>query len=88
MNYKNAKQVLPENLVKEIQKYISGQYVYIPIEDQKKKNWGELSGTKHEINLRNKEIVQLHKNGISIDELTERFYLSCHSIKKIIYKNK
>lgn len=34
VNYKNANNILPENLVSEIQQYVQGQYIYIPIKDK------------------------------------------------------
>jgi hypothetical protein len=33
--------ILPDNLVREIQKYIQGEYLYIPSEPGKRKKWGE-----------------------------------------------
>lgn len=40
MKYRNASHVLPDKLVKEIQKYVNGEAIYIPKPDEKKK-WGE-----------------------------------------------
>lgn len=31
MNYENANTILPEHLVEELQKYIQGEYLYIPV---------------------------------------------------------
>ncbi len=31
MKYINANMILPEKLIEEIQKYIQGKYIYIPI---------------------------------------------------------
>ena len=30
MNYKNATQILPQELLTQIQKYIDGEFIYIP----------------------------------------------------------
>jgi hypothetical protein len=40
--YKNAKDILPKNLVKEIQKYIQGAHLYIP--QNNRKVWGTDTG--------------------------------------------
>lgn len=34
MNYKNANLILPDRLVQEIQQYVQGEYIYIPIKDK------------------------------------------------------
>lgn len=34
MKYKNATSVLPEELIKHIQQYVQGEYIYIPIKDR------------------------------------------------------
>lgn len=34
MNYKNANNILPDSLVQEIQQYVQGEYIYIPIKDK------------------------------------------------------
>lgn len=85
MNYVKAETILPDNLIKEIQKYIQGQYVYIPSEPQKKKKWGENSGHRDYIQNRNEEIRSKYGQGYSIDALAEDFFLSVYSIRKIIY---
>ena len=49
-------------------------------------SWGELSGYKREIEKRNKKIRMDYKHGKSLEELSKSYFLSIHSIKKIIYK--
>ena len=41
MRYRKATEVLPEELVEAIQKYMDGGYVYIPRKEENKKKWGE-----------------------------------------------
>ena len=43
MNYRNAQDIFPEQLLKQIQRYVSGETIYIPASEQKKKAWGESS---------------------------------------------
>lgn len=85
MNYINAEKILPERLVKEIQKYIQGGYVYIPSQPEKRKRWGENSGNREYIKNRNDDIRKRYRNGYSMKDLAEEFFLSVESIKKIIY---
>lgn len=83
MKYTNAQEILPDKLVKEIQKYTSGKIIYIP--KQSRTKWGTLSGSREYINNRNKQIKMQYKKGASIDALAKGYYLSNESIKKIIY---
>ena len=36
MNYRNAQDIFPENLLKQIQRYVSGETIYIPAKNKKK----------------------------------------------------
>lgn len=84
MAYKNAAEVLPAHLLNQIQNYIDGGLIYIPKCSQKVA-WGHLSGARKNIDQRNYEIIELYENGYNIEELSERFYLSPDTIKKIVY---
>lgn len=77
--------ILPDNLVKEIQKYIQGEYIYIPYQLKKRKRWGEISGSRANIQARNEKIRSKYESGYKIKDLAGEFYLSIDSIKKIIY---
>ena len=87
MKYKNAKNILPEELIIQIQKYIQGDIIYIPIQ-RNKVSWGEKSGAKDAIHSRNKEIFELYNKGYSLEEIQGIFNLSESSIRKIISKMK
>ena len=73
--------------MKEIQKYIQGEYLYIPKEDGVRKKWGTSSGVKKEIIKRNNEIKEKFFDGTSKETLAEVYCLSISSIKKIVYRN-
>ena len=45
MKYRKASEIFPDELLKEIQKYSSGELVYIP-KAQNRRNWGSDSGAK------------------------------------------
>ena len=85
MKYINAAILLPDELVKELQGYIQGGYIYVPAIHEQRKYWGELSGYRKELHQRNSRIIEEYKNGVSIEELAERYYLSIYAIRKIIY---
>lgn len=85
MCYKNGKDVLPAALLKELQKYIQGEIIYIPKEDNVRKAWGENNGTRKLIRERNIEIYNFYKNGTTISILSETYNLSEDSIRKIVF---
>ena len=58
MKYINAKTLLPKELVKELQQYIQGGYIYVPTRQEEQKHWGELSGYRMELKRRNKRIIE------------------------------
>ncbi|MGF9699383.1 MULTISPECIES: CD3324 family protein [Paenibacillus] len=88
MKYINADAILPEELLKEIQRHIPGGLVYIPKPKDAHKKWGENSGSRIVVNKRNEHIRRLFAAGVSMDELTEKFFLSIDSIKKIVYSKR
>ncbi|NLZ49086.1 MAG: hypothetical protein GX895_09950 [Clostridiales bacterium] len=86
MAYKNGKEVLPASLLREIQKYIQGELIYVPTKEEVRKRWGEKNGTRENIRKRNLEIYKLYKEGFTLLELTERYNLCEDSIRKILNK--
>ena len=86
MKYINAKDLLPDALVKELQRYIQGAYLYVPADQTQQKRWGEASGYRQELQQRNRQIVEEFRNGISMEELAEKYFLSVYAIRKIIYQ--
>lgn len=86
MKYIKADSVLPIALVEELQSYIQGGYIYVPSRKDSKKKWGELSGCRYEIEQRNRKIRKDYQQGKGVDELADTYYLSVHSIRKIIYE--
>jgi hypothetical protein len=45
MRYQNASDVLPDELLREVQKYAAGETLYFP-KDTERKKWGEESGAR------------------------------------------
>lgn len=88
MEYKNGMDLFPKELLMEIQKYVSGGLVYIPQAEDKHREWGEVSGIKAEIHIRNNEIKEKFHMGMTIDELALEYCLAIGTIKKIVYTRK
>ena len=86
MKYINARVLLPEKLVKELQSYIQGGYIYVPTDQAQQKQWGEVSGYRRELLHRNRKIVDEYQQGISMERLAEKYCLSVYAIRKIIYQ--
>ncbi|WP_268626901.1 CD3324 family protein [Paenibacillus alvei] len=86
MKYMKANECLPEHLLLEIQKYVCGEFIYIPAPQGSRKKWGENSGIRRELQVRNEKIRHYFCEGASIDQLSEQYCLSVDSIKKIVYK--
>lgn len=88
MKYEKAQNILPEDVIELIQEYIDGGYLYIPRKDDNKKAWGENSGTKDSLKERNREIFNRYNEGLTIKELNKQYYLTEHSIRRIIRQEK
>lgn len=84
MNYENAADVLPEDLLKRVQKFAAGKLIYVP-ETIGKRSWGETSGYKQYLEERNQEIKEKFISGTTIENLADEYNLSVESIKKIVY---
>lgn len=84
MKYINAQHLLPESLLHSIQQYIQGNYLYIPIQQEHKKEWGERSGYKQMLKGRNAEILRAFQSGVPAQVLAEQYYLSERSIRRIL----
>ncbi|MBP5461793.1 MAG: hypothetical protein J6Y20_06685, partial [Lachnospiraceae bacterium] len=87
MAYRNARDIFPEGLLRQIQKYVSGETIYIPA-GVEKKDWGETSGYQQYIRERNAAIREAFQGGKTIEALTEEYSLSYDTIKRIVYSKK
>ena len=84
MKYKNAAEILPAKLLRELQSYSGGDILYIP-KAGAKAGWGVESGSKNYYLERNQVIRTLHRDGKSADDLAQQYGLSVSTIKRIIY---
>lgn len=86
MKYRKAAEVFPDELLKEIQKYSSGELIYIP-KTKAREDWGSSSGAKTFYTQRNSEIRSKHRHEKrSIPELAEEYNLSPETIRRIVYR--
>lgn len=88
MSYKKATHVLPPKLLKQVQEYVDGEYLYIPRVTEHKKDWGTATTTRQELQDRNKRIYDAWLAGASVEQLSEEFFLSVKSIQRIIAQMK
>ena len=88
MSYAKARDIFPDEILEMIQKYVEGEYVYIPKKDENKIAWGELTQSKKELLNRNARIYEDYLKGISTHCLSERYYLSPKTIQRIILQKK
>lgn len=86
MQYMNAKDVLPETLLAQIQQYVKGCAIYIPQHEDMQLTWGTKTDTKDQIAKRNNEIRLKKECGVTIDKLMQEYHLSYDTIKSIVYR--
>lgn len=84
MKYKNAQDILPDHLLRELQQYVSGETLYVP-NAREKKSWGESSGAREYYQKRNEEIRRKYREGSSMELLAQEYNLSTDSVRKIIH---
>lgn len=83
--YRNAADVLPDDLLREVQKYAAGKTLYFP-KTQERKTWGEASGARAFYRQRNEEIREKYLQKVSIQRIAETYCLSVETVRKIIFK--
>jgi len=84
VKYKNASDILPEKLLKKVQKYASGETLYFP-KDRERKKWGEITGARTFYKERNAKIRQKYLQKNSIEHLADEYCLSVETIRKIVF---
>lgn len=84
MGYKNANNVLPQHVLRVIQEYIDGEYLYIPRKMENAKQWGENTQNRQRILARNREIAAKRKDGCPVASLAEQYFLSAKAVYKIL----
>ena len=86
MKYRNAKDVLPADLLEQVQKYVQGEYLYIPIRDRYKVE--SVTDYKTELEKRDRHIYTQYLEGMDQKRLSRIYNLSESSIRRIVMKQR
>ena len=85
MSYIKAEDILPEELIRQIQQYVDGTYLYIPRKPGTRRAWGQETAYKAELRLRNQRIRREHAEGLGVAQLSRKYHLSEKSIRRILH---
>ncbi|MCL2834373.1 MAG: CD3324 family protein [Treponema sp.] len=85
MKYRRAPDVLPQDLLEEVQKYAQGEILYIP-KTREHIKWGEKSGARSYYRQRNEEIREKYMQKIPVARLADEYCLSEDMIRKILFR--
>lgn len=88
MGYQNPIDLLPKQLLEQLQEYVEGQIIYIPKKKANRKLWGENTDTKQFLSSRNRQIYVDFQNGMDLGQLSEKYFLTEKSIQRIIKQQK
>ena len=84
MSYIKAEEILPEDLIRAIQEYADGVYIYIPRKPGTRHAWGQETDYKAELKIRNDSIRNAHASGVCVALLSRKYHLSEKSIRRIL----
>ena len=80
MSYIKAEEVLPKELIRQIQEYVDGVYIYISRKPGKRYAWGEKTNYKAELQVRNQHIRNDY-----VAALSNKYHLYEKSIRRILH---
>lgn len=84
MSYIKAEKILPEALIRQIQEYADGVYIYIPRKPGARRAWGQETPYKSELKARNDRIREDCAAGMGVAALSRKYHLSEKSIRRIL----
>lgn len=84
MGYIRAEEILPLEMIEQIQQYVDGQNLYIPRKQGNRLEWGSRTCIRQETQERNESIRREHRAGTACLELAQRYFLSEKSIQRIL----
>lgn len=88
MKYKKAQDILPQDLIVKLQEFMDGGYLYIPRKEENEKSWGDNTEIKKDLLKRNKKIYNDFNNGMTVKQLSTKYYLVENSIRRILREYK
>ena len=86
MSYIKAEEILPEDLIRAIQEYADGVYIYIPRKPGTRRVWGQGTNYRSELKDRNDRICSDYAEGSGVSVLSRKYHLSEKSIRRILQK--
>ena len=86
MDYIKAEDILPQELIEQIQQYVDGRSVYIPRRATHRQAWGDKTLYRLELAARNAHIRLMHRQGSSVKNLSMQYHLSEKTIRRILRK--
>ena len=88
MSYIKAEEILPEDLIRQIQEHADGVYIYIPRKPGTRRSWGQGTSYRTELKRRNTCILSDYASGESVSALSRKYHLSEKSIRRILQNHK
>ena len=86
MSYIKAEEILPEELIRQIQEYADGVYIYIPRKPGTRHQWGLKTAYRTELKIRNERIRKDYASGVAVSVLSRKYHLTEKSIRRILQK--
>ena len=84
MSYIKAEDILPQELIRQIQQYADGVTIYIPRKPGTRHSWGQETPYKSELKARNDRIRSDYAAGTAVPALSRKYHLSEKSIRRIL----
>ena len=84
MVYIRAEDILPKEILDLVQQYVDGQMIYIPRRSECHKSWGAGTETKKDLMIRNQQMYAEYQSGVTVTELSEKYFLTEKSVQRII----
>lgn len=84
MSYIRAEDILPKDVLELVQQYVDGQMIYIPRKSECHLSWGTGTDTKRDLMIRNSKMYEEYRSGMTVRELSERYFLAEKSVQRII----
>ena len=88
MGYLKALEILPADIIKQIQEYVDGEAIYIPRIKESKREWGSRTNTRAILETRNKNVYEDYLAGMSLTQLAKKYFLVEKSIQRIVRQEK
>ncbi len=88
MRYVRGREILPAELLEQIQQYVDGAYLYVPRKEENRLHWGERTHSRGETAARNAAIFQEAQDGRKVTELAGDYFLTEKTIRRILLEER